>query len=48
MDAAVAGKLKMEAFDGDVPADVLSDLGSLMVKYSYVDKDPDVAAMTVK
>jgi len=48
MDAAVAAKLKMEAFDGDVPADVLSDLGSLMVKYSYVDKDPDVAAMTVK
>lgn len=48
MDAAVAEKLKMEAFDGEVPADVLSDLGSLMLKYSYVDKDPDVAAMTVK
>jgi NitT/TauT family transport system substrate-binding protein len=48
MDAAVAQKLKMESFDGEIPTDVLSDLGSLMVKYNYVDKDPDVAAMTVK
>lgn len=48
MDAAVAQKLKMETFDGEVPTAVLSDLGSLMVKYNYVDKEPDVAAMTVK
>lgn len=48
MDAAVAQKLKMETFDGEVPAAVLEDLGSLMVKYSFVDKDPDVAAMTVR
>jgi NitT/TauT family transport system substrate-binding protein len=48
MDPAVAQKLKMESFHGKVPTDVLSDLGSLMVKYKYVAKEPDVAAMTVQ
>jgi NitT/TauT family transport system substrate-binding protein len=48
MDPAVAQKLKMESFDGKVPTAVLTGLGSLMVKYNYVDKSPDVNAMTVK
>lgn len=45
MDAAVAENMKMETFDGEVPADVLADLGKLMVKYDVVAKAPDVAAM---
>jgi NitT/TauT family transport system substrate-binding protein len=48
MDPAVAKNLKMETFDAEVPTEVLSDLGDLMVKYKYVEKEPDVAAMTVK
>lgn len=48
MDPAVAQKLKMESFDGKVPTAVLADLGALMVKYNYVDKKPDVDAMTAK
>jgi NitT/TauT family transport system substrate-binding protein len=48
MDAAVAKNLKMESFNAEVPTKVLADLGSLMVKYKYVEKQPEVAAMTVK
>jgi NitT/TauT family transport system substrate-binding protein len=48
MDEAVAKDLKMETFDGEVPTQVLSDMGELMVKYEYVDSAPDVAAMTVQ
>ncbi|MDJ0351006.1 ABC transporter substrate-binding protein [Cryobacterium sp. PH29-G1] len=45
MDAAVAAKLKMETFDGEVPEAVLADLGELMQKYNVVTNAPDVAAM---
>ncbi|MCW2133756.1 ABC transporter substrate-binding protein [Arthrobacter sp. VKM Ac-2550] len=48
MDEAVAKDLKMETFDGEVPTQVLSDMGELMVKYEYVDSAPDVDAMTVQ
>jgi len=48
MDAAVAENLKMETFDGEVPADVLADLGELMQKYDVVTEAPDVAAMIAK
>ncbi|EMY33534.1 NMT1/THI5 like domain-containing protein [Arthrobacter crystallopoietes BAB-32] len=48
MDEAVAKGLKMETFDGEVPTEVLSDMGELMLKYEYVEKAPDVAAMTVQ
>jgi len=45
MDGAVAAKLKMESFDGEVPVDVLAGLGKLMQKYQIVTESPDVAAM---
>lgn len=45
MDAGVAENMKMETFDGEVPADVLADLGELMQKYEIVTTAPDVAAM---
>ena len=48
MDAAVAEKLKMEAFNGEIPAEQLQKMGELMLKYEFVDKAPDVAAMTVQ
>lgn len=48
MDAGVAKNLKMESFNAEVPTKVLSDLGSLMVKYKNVEKQPDVAGTTVK
>ena len=48
MDEAVAKGLKMETFDADLPTEVLGDMGKLTVKYGYVEKDPDVAAMTVQ
>ncbi|WP_336714021.1 ABC transporter substrate-binding protein [Arthrobacter sp. USHLN218] len=48
MDESVAKGLKMETFDAELPAEVLSDMGKLTVKYGYVEKDPDVAAMTVQ
>jgi NitT/TauT family transport system substrate-binding protein len=48
MDASVAKNLKMENFDSEVKTEVLQDLGQLMVEYKFVDKQPDVAAMTVK
>ncbi|TFB70603.1 transporter substrate-binding domain-containing protein [Cryobacterium glaciale] len=45
MDAGVAENMKMETFNGDVPADVLADLGDLMQKYEIVTKAPNVSAM---
>ncbi|TFC72464.1 transporter substrate-binding domain-containing protein [Cryobacterium sp. TMS1-20-1] len=45
MDAAVAENMKMETFDGEVPADVLADLGDLTQKYEIVTEAPDVGAM---
>ncbi|WP_105035054.1 ABC transporter substrate-binding protein [Cryobacterium aureum] len=45
MDAGVAENMKMETFDGEVPADVLADLGDLMQKYQIVATAPDVSAM---
>lgn len=48
MDPAVAKNLKMESFNAEVPTDVLSDLGTLMLKYKYVEKKPDVDALIVK
>jgi NitT/TauT family transport system substrate-binding protein len=47
MPEEVAKNLKMEVFDGEVRTQVLSDMGELMVKYKYVDNQPDVPAMTV-
>ncbi|GLB69332.1 ABC transporter substrate-binding protein [Arthrobacter mangrovi] len=48
MDESVAKGLKMETFDADLPTEVLGDMGKLTVKYGYVEKDPDVGAMTVQ
>jgi NitT/TauT family transport system substrate-binding protein len=48
MDEAVAKGLKMETFDAELPTEVLSDMGELTVKYGYIEKTPDVAAMTVQ
>lgn len=48
MPEEVAKNLKMEEFDGEIRTEVLNDMGELMVKYEYVDKAPDVAAMTVQ
>jgi NitT/TauT family transport system substrate-binding protein len=48
LDAQVAENLKMEAFNAEVPSDVLQDLGELMLKYNFVEKAPDVSAMTVQ
>jgi NitT/TauT family transport system substrate-binding protein len=48
MPEEVAKNLKMETFDAEVPVDVLSDMGELMVKYKYVDNQPDVPAMVVQ
>ena len=48
MPEEVAKNLKMEVFDGEVRTQVLSDMGELMVKYKYVDNQPDVPAMVVK
>jgi NitT/TauT family transport system substrate-binding protein len=45
MDAAVAKNLKMESYDAEVPTGILSELGSLMVKYNYVTNKPNVEAM---
>ncbi|MGM0928137.1 MAG: ABC transporter substrate-binding protein [Actinomycetota bacterium] len=48
MPEEVAKNLKMEVFDGEVRTQVLSDMGELMVKYKYVDNQPDVPAMIVQ
>ncbi|MFD1211968.1 ABC transporter substrate-binding protein [Arthrobacter sp. GCM10027362] len=48
MPPEVAKNLKMETFDPEVRTQVLQDMGRLMVEYKFVDKQPDVAAMTVK
>lgn len=48
MDAKVAENLKMETWDGVVPADQLAKLGELADKHDFISKSPDVAAMTVK
>ncbi|KAD4060018.1 thiamine biosynthesis protein [Arthrobacter yangruifuii] len=48
MDAAVAEKLNMEEFDGELRSDQLDDMGALMLKYEFVAKEPDVDAMTVQ
>jgi NitT/TauT family transport system substrate-binding protein len=48
LDAQVAENLKMESFNAEVPTDVLQDLGELMLKYNFVEKAPDVSAMTVQ
>ncbi|MFC4224754.1 ABC transporter substrate-binding protein [Lysinibacter cavernae] len=47
MPEAVATNLRMETLDAEVPTQVLSDLGDLMVEYKYVEKTPDVKAMIV-
>lgn len=48
MDPAVAEGLPMEEFDGELRTEQLEDLGGLMLKYEFVSKEPDVAAMTVQ
>lgn len=48
MDATVAGKLKMEAWDGAVPTAQITKLAALAAKLSFISKAPDLAAMTVK
>lgn len=48
MDAAVAAKLHMERFDGKLPADELTDMGKLMLKFKFVEKEPNIPAMTVQ
>ena len=48
MDIAVAEKMNMEEFDGKLRSDELSSMGELMLKYEFVAKEPDIAAMTVQ
>lgn len=48
MDAAVAQNLNMENFDGELRTEELDSLGTLMLKYEFVEKEPDVDAMTVQ
>ena len=48
MDAAVAEKLKMETWNGVVPAEQLTALGDLAAKHAFISKAPDVSAMTAK
>lgn len=48
MDAAVAKNLKMETWDGTVPATQLDALGQLAAKHAFLSKAPDVAGLTIK
>lgn len=48
MDAAVAKNLKMETWDGTVPAAQLDALGQLAAKHGFLSKAPDVAGLTIK
>ncbi|GAA1495117.1 ABC transporter substrate-binding protein [Paeniglutamicibacter kerguelensis] len=48
MDATVAKNLKMETWDGAVPATQLDALGQLAAKLAFLSKAPDVAGLTIK
>lgn len=48
MDAAVAKNLKMETWDGTLPAAQLDALGQLAAKHGFLSKVPDVAGLTIK
>ena len=48
MDAKVAENLKMETWDGAVPAEQLTKLAELAAKHTFLSKAPDIAALTVK
>lgn len=48
MDAKVAENLKMETWDGAVPAEQLTKLSELAAKHTFLSKAPDIAALTVK
>ncbi|MFF5792499.1 ABC transporter substrate-binding protein [Paeniglutamicibacter sp. NPDC012692] len=48
MDAMVAKNLKMETWDGTVPATQLDALGQLAAKHAFLSKAPDVAGLTIK
>lgn len=48
MPAEVAGKLKMEQYDAELRTEQLTNLGELMLKYKFVEKAPDLDAMTVE
>jgi len=48
MPAEVAAKLKMEQYDAELRTEQLTSLGELMLKYKFVEKAPDLAAMTVQ
>ena len=48
MPAEVAGKLKMEQYDAVLRTEQLTSLGELMLKYKFVEKAPDLQAMTVE
>lgn len=48
MDAGAAQKLNMEQMSADLREQQLTDLGSLMLKYKFVTKQPSVDALLVK
>lgn len=48
MDADMAKGLKMEPWDAAVPTEQLKELGELTVKYGYLSKEPDLAAIVVQ
>ncbi|KPN16183.1 ABC transporter substrate-binding protein [Arthrobacter sp. Edens01] len=47
MPAEVAANLKMEQYDAELRTEELENMGELMVKYNFVEKAPDLGAMTV-
>ena len=48
MPPEVAAKLKMEQYDAELRTEQLTSLGELMLKYKFVEKAPDLGAMTVE
>jgi len=48
MDADVAKGMKMETWSAEVPAEQLSKMGELTVKYEFLSKTPDIDAMVVR
>lgn len=47
MPAEVAANLKMEQYDAELRTEQLNEMGELMVKYKFVENEPDLDAMTV-
>jgi hypothetical protein len=40
--------MKMETWSAEVPAEQLSKMGELTVKYEFLSKTPDIDAMVVR